>query len=57
MNESDTSEAAINTEGIPLKKWGRLALSTRWRTPEKSTIASRKPTPIPKACTIDSAKE
>ena len=48
MKDTDTMAAEIRVMGIPLKHSGHLHLSTRLRTPENSTMASRKPRPEPR---------
>ena len=49
-------DAAISVIGTPSNDLGGLLASSLPRTPAKSTIASRKPSPQPRDETIDSTK-
>ena len=53
----DTIEAAIRVEGTPLNVSGISECSILARTPEKRTSAREKARPVPKALTIDFAKD
>ena len=55
-NAIDTNDAAISVTGSPLSDSGMFFSLITERTPEKSTIARRKPKPQPSELTIDSTK-
>src|SRR5699024_6816761 len=48
---SEVMAAATSVMGRPLKLSGGSAFSTRWRTPQNSSMATKKPTPAPAAQT------
>ena len=54
MNDSETIEAETSVMGRPSKLLGGSASSTRERTPEKMTIARKKPRPQPSAVSSES---
>ena len=57
INERETMEAAIRVMGSPCNLLGILSLPSRTeRTPAKSIIARRKPSPQPRAEKMDSMK-
>ena len=56
MKDREVTAAATRVMGRPSKHLGVTASSTRRRTPENRTMATRKPMPAPAAQTMLSAK-
>ena len=55
-NATETIEAAIKVDGIPLKAFGTSATCKRSLTPTKIISANPNPRPAPKALNTDSIK-